>query len=62
MQTKLSLTLYDGASIPVLKKALEFRGIGKGYMRRPFLSLDEEESKKLNENLEKVLSEVGLSF
>ncbi|MGC8869830.1 MAG: dihydrodipicolinate synthase family protein [Brevinematia bacterium] len=61
-QTKLSLTLYDGASIPVLKKALEFRGIGKGYMRRPFLPLDEEKSKELKENLEKVLSEVGLNF
>lgn len=61
-QTKLSLALYDGASIPVLKKALEFRGIGKGYMRKPFLPLNEEESKKLKENLEKVLLEVGLSF
>ncbi len=61
-QTKLSLALYDGTSIPVLKKALEFRGIGKGYMRKPFLPLNEEESKKLKENLEKVLGEVGLSF
>ncbi|PMQ01203.1 MAG: dihydrodipicolinate synthase family protein [Dictyoglomus sp. NZ13-RE01] len=61
-QTKLSLSLHDGASIPVLKKALEFRGIGKGYMRRPFLPLNEEESRSLREDLEKVLLEVGLSF
>jgi 4-hydroxy-tetrahydrodipicolinate synthase len=61
-QTKLSLALYDGASIPVLKKALEFRGIGKGYMRKPFIHLDGEESKELRNKLEKILSEIGLSF
>lgn len=61
-QTKLSLALYDGGNLPVLKRALEFRGIGKGYMRKPFLPLDEEESRKLKENLEKILLEIGLSF
>jgi len=61
-QTMLSLALHDGTNIPVLNKALEFRGIGKGYTRRPFLPLDEEESKKLKENLRKIISEIGIDF
>ncbi|MCX7846265.1 MAG: dihydrodipicolinate synthase family protein [Dictyoglomaceae bacterium] len=61
-QAKLSLVLYDGVNLPLLKRVLEFRGIGKGYMRKPFLPLDEEESSNLKENLKKVLLEIGLNF
>ncbi|MEN3008973.1 dihydrodipicolinate synthase family protein [Pseudothermotoga sp.] len=60
--TKVSLTLGDGASIPMLKMALKWRGIKIGGCRSPLKLLSEEQERNFKERLEKVLEEVGLSL
>lgn len=60
--TKVSLALLDGASIPVLKMALNWRGIKAGSCRAPLKFLSQDQAQRIRERLEKVLEEVGLSF
>jgi len=60
--TKLSLALGDGASIPMLKMALSWRGVRTGSCRAPLRFLDKDEAEKFKDSLTKVLTEVNLSF
>lgn len=60
--TKLSLALGDGASIPLLKAALEWRGVKVGGVRIPLLDLEEDEARIYKEKISKVLNEVGLKW
>ncbi|MGB9821785.1 MAG: dihydrodipicolinate synthase family protein [Pseudothermotoga sp.] len=60
--TKVSLAIGDGASIPMLKTVLNWRGIKAGGCRSPLRSMSSDDKRKLKESLEKVLKEVGLSF
>lgn len=60
--TKVSLTLGDGASIPMLKMALSWRGLRTGSCRSPLKFLDKVEAEKFRDSLLKVLEEVGLSL
>lgn len=60
--TKLSLALGDGASIPMLKMALSWRGVKTGSCRSPLRFLEKNETEKFKDSLIKVLTEVGLNF
>ncbi|MDK2923240.1 MAG: hypothetical protein PWQ90_681 [Pseudothermotoga sp.] len=60
--TRVSLAILDGASIPVLKMVLNWRGIKAGGCRAPSKFLPEDQARQLRERLELVLSEVGLSL
>ncbi|HBJ81853.1 MULTISPECIES: dihydrodipicolinate synthase family protein [Pseudothermotoga] len=60
--TKLSLALGDGASIPILKTVLSWRGINAGGCRSPLKILNETELQKLKISIETVLEEVKLTF
>lgn len=60
--TKVSLALGDGASIPMLKMALNWRGIKMGGCRPPLRFLSEEQTMDFKNRLERTLQEVGLSL
>ena len=60
--TKVSLAIGDGASIPMLKTVLNWRGIKAGGCRSPLRSMSSDDKRKLKESLEKVLKEVGLKL
>jgi len=60
--TKVSLAILDGASIPVLKMVLNWRGIKAGGCRAPLKFLPEDQARQMRERLEKVLEEVGLNL
>jgi len=55
----LSITIGEGNSLAMLKAALKLRGIGNGFMRRPFRSMIDEEIHSLKEKLENVLQKTG---
>ncbi len=60
--TKVSLAIMDGASIPVLKLVLSWRGIHAGGCRLPLRLPDEVEQLQLRDKVSKVLEEVGINF
>lgn len=60
--TKLSLAVGDGASIPMLKTALKWRGLRMGSCRSPLKPLPLDEEVKFKKTVEKVLEDVGLSL
>lgn len=60
--TKLSLSLDDGANIPLLKTALKWRGINVGGVRTPLVNLEENEVGIYKKRISSVLEEVGLNW
>ncbi len=60
--TKLSLSLDDGANIPLLKAALKWRGINVGGVRTPLVDLEEEEAEIYKSKISSTLEEIGLNW
>ncbi len=60
--TKLSLSLDDGANIPLLKTALKWRGVNVGGVRTPLVDLNENEVGIYKKRISSTLEEVGLNW
>lgn len=60
--TKLSLALGDGASIPMLKTALKWRGLKMGGCRAPLQLLKESDQEQFKNCVDSVLKEVGINW
>ncbi|WP_041083790.1 dihydrodipicolinate synthase family protein [Thermotoga profunda] len=60
--TKVSLALGDGASIPMLKTALKWRGLKMGGCRTPLKLLEKSEQEQFKNSMDRILEEVDLNW